>query len=287
MNKNILIFTLIMLVAASGRLLAVESDIDGATPGKWTMDLEAAKKVAAEKKLPILLDFSGSDWCTWCQVMETNVFMKAEWTAYATNNLMMVLLDFPNDESLVPEKYKARNLALAEQYGVEGYPTYVLLDDDGTTELGQLGAGSDKTPESFIAELKKVFRARAVEQAKFVDALDAAKKATYEQLTAELERTKELIDEQIKLIEDAGAKVENLQQTIADQEKALHLFRMEQELSEEAFKAYEALVDQYDAAIQKLQSWAATNPPRTDENVQIYEEMVTEIQAIEEKLSAY
>jgi thioredoxin-related protein len=287
MKRNILIYTLIVLTAAAGRLFAVEVDIDGAKPGRWTMDLDAAKQIAAEKKLPIMLDFSGSDWCTWCQVMETNVFMKPEWTAYATNNLMMVLLDFPNDESLVPEKYRERNEDLSQQYGIEGFPTYVILDDDGTTELGQLGAGRDKTPASFIEELKKVFRGRAVEQARFLASLDEAKRATYEQLTAELENSRKLIDEKIALIEKVGSELETLQQSYSDKEKELHLFRMEQELSESDFKAYQELVQQYDAAIRKLPSWAATDPARTEENVMLYEEMVTEIQSIEKQLSAY
>ena len=32
----------------------------------WMTDFQAAKKMAAEKQLPILADFSGSDWCHWC-----------------------------------------------------------------------------------------------------------------------------------------------------------------------------------------------------------------------------
>ncbi len=38
---------------------------EGAKVGHWTMDFEAAKKIAAEKNLPLLLNFTGSDWCGW------------------------------------------------------------------------------------------------------------------------------------------------------------------------------------------------------------------------------
>ena len=144
MRKNILFNVGVALMVMAGNLIAVECDVDGAVPGKWTMDLDAAKTVAAEKQLPILLDFSGSDWCGWCKLMESNVFALPEWSAWATNNLMMVLLDFPQDKSLVPEKYVERNNALNAQYGVEGFPTFVLLDSDGQTEIGRLGAGSGK-----------------------------------------------------------------------------------------------------------------------------------------------
>ena len=71
---------------------------------------------------------------------------------------MLVTLDFPNDKSIVPEKYVKRNKKLQEQFEVGGFPTYVVLDNDGETKLGQLGAGRDKTPSSFIDEFKGVVR---------------------------------------------------------------------------------------------------------------------------------
>jgi len=42
-------------------------DTEGAKVGRWTMDLDAAKKLATDKQLPILLNFTGSDWCYWCK----------------------------------------------------------------------------------------------------------------------------------------------------------------------------------------------------------------------------
>ena len=118
------------------------------------MDLEAAKKLAAEKQLPILLNFTGSDWCYWCKLMEKNVFTQPAWKAYAKDSIIMVLIDFPRDKTAVPEKYKERNDALKNQYGISGYPTFVLLKPDGTNEQGRLKAGRNKTPASFVKELE-------------------------------------------------------------------------------------------------------------------------------------
>lgn len=132
--------------------------IDGAKVGHWTMDFDAAKKIAAEKKLPILLNFTGSDWCGWCKLMDKGVFAKDEWKQYAGENVLLVTLDFPKDKTIVPEKYVERNNELKTKFEVRGYPSYVILDSDGETKIGQLGAGRDKTPESFIAEFKGVVR---------------------------------------------------------------------------------------------------------------------------------
>ncbi|MED5586064.1 MAG: thioredoxin family protein [Verrucomicrobiota bacterium] len=132
--------------------------LDGAEAGKWTMDYEAAVELAAKKKLPMMLNFTGSDWCGWCKLMDKGVFAQDEWKEYAAKNVILVTLDFPKDKSIVPEKYVSQNNELKQQFGVRGYPTYVVLDSDGKSKLGQLGAGRDKTPASFIKEFKGVVR---------------------------------------------------------------------------------------------------------------------------------
>ena len=77
---------------------------EGAKVGHWTMDFDAAKKMAAEKNLPLMLNFTGSDWCGWCKLMDKNVFAEKEWQDYAGENALLVTLDFPKDKSIVPEK---------------------------------------------------------------------------------------------------------------------------------------------------------------------------------------
>lgn len=153
-----------MTALAAGLVLALsveasnEVQIDGAKVGHWTMDFEAASKLAKEKNVPMMLNFTGSDWCGWCKLMDKGVFAKDEWKKYADKNVVLVTLDFPNDKSIVPEKYVARNKELQRQFAVRGYPTYIVLDSDGETQLGRLGAGRDKTPAEFIKEFKDVTR---------------------------------------------------------------------------------------------------------------------------------
>jgi thiol:disulfide interchange protein len=106
--------------------LAAEAVLkDGYAPGQSTMDWDAALAYAKQNKLPVFVDFTGSDWCGWCKLMQANVFTKAAWTDWAKNRLVLVTIDFPNDKSIVPEKYRARNQELSDRFGIEGYPTYV------------------------------------------------------------------------------------------------------------------------------------------------------------------
>lgn len=96
----------------------------------WVTDFESAKKLAAEKNLPILADFSGSDWCGWCIKLNKEVFDKEEFLRFARGNLVLFLADFPSGIKL-PEVQAKQNERLASLYGVEGFPTVLLLDETG------------------------------------------------------------------------------------------------------------------------------------------------------------
>jgi len=148
------------LVLGGTALQAAERPAEtGAEPGKWTMDFDAAKRVAAEKHLPLFLNFTGSDWCGWCKLMDREVFSQDAWKTWAAEKLMLVWIDFPSDKSLVPMGYVLRNRTLADSFGVRGYPTYILLAEDGETLLGRLGASRDATPEGFIGEVEALLPA--------------------------------------------------------------------------------------------------------------------------------
>lgn len=165
--------------------------LEGAKVGEWTMDFESAKKLAAEKKVPLLLNFTGSDWCGWCMLMDRQVFAKPAWKEYAAKNAMLVTLDFPRDSSIVPEKYAARNREMRDRFDVSGYPTYLVLDSDGSTVLGKLGAGKEKTAKSFIEEFKDVIRLSASSIEAKVQALGPEKGEAYKDAVGALKKAEQ------------------------------------------------------------------------------------------------
>lgn len=199
-----LLNTTIGLLCAGAITLAAQTEeafttaeavqIDGAKIGHWTMDFDAAKKIAAEKKLPLLINFTGSDWCGWCKLMDKGVFAKEAWTKYAAENVLLVTLDFPKDKTIVPEKYVARNEKLKDQFEVRGFPSYVILASDGETKIGQLGAGKGKTPESFISEFKAVVRLSPANIEAFVKANPDKAKAYKAAIKGVEDAKKELAD---------------------------------------------------------------------------------------------
>ncbi len=201
--------------------------IDGAKVGHWTMDYAAAAKLAKEKNLPMMLNFTGSDWCGWCKLMDKGVFAKDEWKAYAAKNAVLVTIDFPNDQDIVPEKYVARNKELQRQFGVQGYPTYIVLDSDGETQLGKLGAGRDKTPSSFIEEFKGVTRFSSASVAAYAKA-HPDKAEAYNKAIAETRASQKALRDWIETGPERNAendkKYEAFKQRISAAYEALNKF---------------------------------------------------------------
>ena len=96
----------------------------------WLMDFNKAKKEAAEKNLPILADFSGCDWCGWCIKLDKEVFDQKEFKAFAMDRLILFRACFPN-ENRPRTDADVQNEQLLQAYGVEGFPTVLLLDAAG------------------------------------------------------------------------------------------------------------------------------------------------------------
>ena len=77
----------------------------------WLTDYDQAVKTAKETKRPILMLFTGSDWCPYCVKLEKNVLSKTEFKKYAKDNLVLLYLDFPR-RKYISGKQKAHNQQL-------------------------------------------------------------------------------------------------------------------------------------------------------------------------------
>lgn len=94
---------------------------------KWETDFEAAKIKAAKENKSILVNFSGSDWCGWCKKLDREVFRKKVFQQFAAEELVLVQLDFPRYKRL-PAELEQNNTRLLRKFGVQGFPTVLLID---------------------------------------------------------------------------------------------------------------------------------------------------------------
>src|SRR5688572_23307316 len=118
----------------------------------WMTDLSVAQNRAYAENRLVLINFTGSDWCGWCIKLKNEVFSKPEFLAFAERHLMLVEIDFPRRKPMSPQQ-RAINEGLSNKYGIEGYPTVILLNSKGD-RIGQFGymAGG---PAAFIKAIRR------------------------------------------------------------------------------------------------------------------------------------
>lgn len=149
-----LIFVALAGVALIFGIAAVPvASTTGSVKLDWQTDLpKALVQARAEKKL-VLLNFTGSDWCSACKVLDNEVFDQAEFAAFAQTNLVLVVVDLPN-RKVLPPALLAANQALNTNYDVEGFPTLIALKPDGKVAWRMDGISDNLSPQTVIAPLQ-------------------------------------------------------------------------------------------------------------------------------------
>ena len=121
----------------------------------WITDFSMAKQEAKKSNKLILLNFSGSDWCTPCIKTRKEIFEKKAFMEFANGNLVLINADFPRlKKHLLSKMQVSQNEALAEQYDKEGaFPFTLLMDADGKI-LKQWKGYPGVSAEAFISQIK-------------------------------------------------------------------------------------------------------------------------------------
>lgn len=180
----------------------------------WTSDFEAAKKQAVEGKKSMMLEFTGSDWCPPCKRLNQEVFSKPEFEAGVKDKLVLVKLDFPRDKSKLSEATIAQNDMLQEKYGISGYPTILLADEQGKpfAKTGYKPGGA----EAYAKHLEELLAVRTKRDTAFAEAEKAkgVEKAkllvsALKEMDLEDEAVSSFYSEQIDAIKAADPKDES------------------------------------------------------------------------------
>ncbi len=125
----------------------------------WMTDLPAAMQKAAKENKLVLIDFTGSDWCSACVQLRRNVLDNPDFRAYADERFVLMEVDLPQRKSFDPV-LRAKNEAIAARYGVAAYPTIMVLNPQGGV-LGGFQEG-DKTVKEAIAVLDNAYTVDAL-----------------------------------------------------------------------------------------------------------------------------
>ena len=285
---------LLILLSTSNPGLAMTPIKSGAELGKWSMDLNAAIELAETHNLPLFLNFTGSDWCGWCKIMDKNIFSQDEWSKFAGENLSLVTIDFPQNASIVPQHFKKRNSTLQQQYGVMGYPTYLILESDGKTELGRLGASRGKDIEGFKKDIMEIVKHSQGFIQKFSNTLPPEKAIEFKNLMAQLNETKSEFEQwlQSKPQESEENFVKFSHQMSKMTNLTVRIETLESEqfakgLPAEKAKEYLELAEQLNKTRIELDTWLLSRPEFNEVNRKKKEQFEARIKHLTKKKNQF
>ena len=130
-------WSVFILTAATAALIACGPTDDGF----WFHgDLEEAVKAAAEKNTLVFVEFN-TDWCSWCQRLESETLSDRD-VRNELSKLVSIQLNAETDGA-----------AAAREFGVESYPTMIFLDPSGEEVERIVGY---LPPEKFVQEVRRI-----------------------------------------------------------------------------------------------------------------------------------
>lgn len=136
MHKKLYFLLLTLLSMYSCRLLAAGT---GEAQGiQWLTNYDEAVQQSKSLSKPLVLFFTGSDWCGWCTKLDEEALGTKEFADAAASKFIFVKLDFP---LYAPQdsKIKIQNKQLQEKFSVRSYPTIIVLDPQQNQQIGTTG----------------------------------------------------------------------------------------------------------------------------------------------------
>lgn len=136
--------------AAAAALAAVRPG--ASVPAGFTDNLDEALARARASGRYVFACFSGSDWCGWCRKLEQEVLSRPEFVSGVSDDYELVFIDSPINKGLLSERAAEENPALVEKYGIQGFPTALVLDGSGAV-VGRTGYRQGG-PAAYVEHLK-------------------------------------------------------------------------------------------------------------------------------------
>lgn len=99
---------------------------------------EALKKSKKEKK-PVLIYFTGSDWCGPCKVLDVELFHTEKFKSISENDLVLLEVDIPRRKDLIAPDKMSENLYLQKKYKVKSFPTLLMVNHRGRKIAAKTG----------------------------------------------------------------------------------------------------------------------------------------------------
>ncbi|WP_418385944.1 thioredoxin family protein [Akkermansia sp.] len=160
----------------------------------WETDWNKALEKAGKSGQPVLVDFTGSDWCPGCIYLRKNIFDTDAFAKYAEdNNFVLVELDFPRTEGKMPPEQLKFHEELMRRYGISVFPSVLMMEGNGAPYAKIVG------PSRTVEEYLKKLAAAGETRLKLKEAVAAARALEGKEKLEKLVQAIKLLPEDLQL----------------------------------------------------------------------------------------
>ncbi len=117
-------------------------------PSYFDSNYEKVMAAAKQQNKPVFIDFY-TQWCGPCKLFEKEMVNDSVFQYYITNNFISAKIDAELKE----------NIEIATQYGITGYPTFIITDSNGE-EIDRIVGLQAENAQEFIATLKRIIEGK-------------------------------------------------------------------------------------------------------------------------------
>ena len=127
----ICLFTFQSFYSQENQNVSKDSIEDKKVELNWMPHYKRALKQSNEEKKPILIYFTGSDWCGPCKMLDKELFGSEKFKNLADEKLVILEVDIPRRLDLLEPKKMKENLTLQNKYKVKAFPTLMMVNHKG------------------------------------------------------------------------------------------------------------------------------------------------------------
>tara|TARA_R110002051_G_scaffold104634_4_gene177451 strand:+ start:148 stop:582 length:435 start_codon:yes stop_codon:yes gene_type:complete len=119
----------------------------------WHKNYNEALEASKKNHKPIVLVFSGSDWCAPCIKLDKDIWQSEEFKKYASEHYELYKADFPRRKAnVLSDEISKENKILAEKYNDKGFFPLVVVINSENKVVGKTGY-KKVTPTEYISIL--------------------------------------------------------------------------------------------------------------------------------------
>lgn len=132
-----------------------QADFNSVNSSKWLTSYDTAISKAKKQHKNVLVYFTGSDWCSPCKMLKTDLFETNKFQDLS-KNYVLLYIDFPRNRDLISEEQMTHNKKLLDKLNKKKvFPLLKILDAKGN-ELDKLsGYSMNGVVDSHLKLLEK------------------------------------------------------------------------------------------------------------------------------------